>query len=937
MKRLLLASTATVAVVAALGCQKAPRSPASTLSSPSAVAATAWCAVLDGDVLRAEPLDDCDAALTYHRVVVANRGNREAHILEVDERTPALLDTDEGTPGINGLPVGDGPRAAAALGTPGVVVIGSEREPSLALVDAAFRRLIPISADGGPATSVLALPSPPLVLRAVPSSNTLVWASAGGALHSGDFAVECDGEAVLSSACAPTATLSNRRVLALPGEVSGLAVAVDGTAWVSLEGTSRVLAVAVAGAALEQACQGTPCVITEISVAGPCADGLDNDGDGHTDHADPQCFASAGREDGTLWDGRIEACGDGADNDGDGLHDADDPGCLGPEDVNEDERDVGDCADGADNDLDGSADSDDADCIEGSGENSAQSRPTAIASARCADGLDNDGDGFTDATGDSDCYGATTDSEATPAIVLAGDLALTAEGDLLLVVDRTSPQLIVFDAETGDRIDVNGADRLRTGTGMFIPQRFPTRVVTDTLDVFTTTTDDGSTITVRDRVAHVFTTGGLAYTFDLDRLWSVTDSSSVVTFEQTDPLFRRRDASSAVAEVRGVNCSFPSTAFEELGVLNLQCGDAILPALAVIDDEEANEADVSWVGQPGLALVSLPERDTFTLADDGNSLEPTRAPDEYRIAADTWEITWEGVLPGTDREDGLLNGARLDTLGAEPCLTGVDVCTFGIDLTECPDLADLCDTGLDVCAAGLDVCAICPAACEGAADFCAAGVIAGDRVELEPPRYLPDADGRCVISDANLLSAAATERRWEFEVVGVDATGLELAPVPEDGGAVPYATAVPELACWGEPVPFTVRAGRSWVLVGADTFGHPSPLRSAGEACVPRDDAALRVGRPSSGSLFTTEYGMSFELVDGTAETVRDYRIEFDVISGFANRETRASQFILGPSTRDAVVTDTLRGRRVVTVDDAQDFAWVYSATSFTAIGNPIP
>ncbi|MEM9730793.1 MAG: hypothetical protein AAF997_19580 [Myxococcota bacterium] len=71
------------------------------------------------------------------------------------------------------------------------------------------------------------------------------------------------------------------------------------------------------------------------SLPGACSDGVDNDGDGLTDTADPGCDGSSG-------DIENPACSDGYDNDSDGLIDADDPECDGPSDDRE--RSPSDCS-----------------------------------------------------------------------------------------------------------------------------------------------------------------------------------------------------------------------------------------------------------------------------------------------------------------------------------------------------------------------------------------------------------------------------------------------------------------------------------------------------------------------------------------------------------------------------------------------------------------
>jgi hypothetical protein len=56
---------------------------------------------------------------------------------------------------------------------------------------------------------------------------------------------------------------------------------------------------------------------------GPCANGLDDDGDGATDCSDPGCVAAAG-----CLEQDVAACGDGVDNDLDGGTDCGDPSCC---------------------------------------------------------------------------------------------------------------------------------------------------------------------------------------------------------------------------------------------------------------------------------------------------------------------------------------------------------------------------------------------------------------------------------------------------------------------------------------------------------------------------------------------------------------------------------------------------------------------------------
>lgn len=98
---------------------------------------------------------------------------------------------------------------------------------------------------------------------------------------------------------------------------------------------------------------------TEVDI---CDDGLDNDGDGYIDCADPDCNGQTGPGGGLCeCPGGVAPCGeqtcdDGYDNDGDGFIDGLDLSCG-----NEGIGDLG-CFDGLDNDEDGYFDRDDGGC-----------------------------------------------------------------------------------------------------------------------------------------------------------------------------------------------------------------------------------------------------------------------------------------------------------------------------------------------------------------------------------------------------------------------------------------------------------------------------------------------------------------------------------------------------------------------------------------------
>ena len=127
-----------------------------------------------------------------------------------------------------------------------------------------------------------------------------------------------------------------------------------------------------------------------------CNNGRDDDEDGWTDLADPDCA-----DGGTEELGFAEAeCNDGQDNDEDVFIDSEDPDC--DDALDETEQDP--CADGIDNDEDGWTDLADPDC-------DTYGEELDFGDTACNDGIDNDEDGYTDAE-DPECGGALDDDEA---------------------------------------------------------------------------------------------------------------------------------------------------------------------------------------------------------------------------------------------------------------------------------------------------------------------------------------------------------------------------------------------------------------------------------------------------------------------------------------------------------------------------------------------
>ena len=148
--------------------------------------------------------------------------------------------------------------------------------------------------------------------------------------------------------------------------------------------------------------------ITISETAPECSDGIDNDGDGDIDLADPGCFGGGGGGN----ESPNPECSDGVDNDGDGNTDY-------PADLS--------C-----NALTGDDES---------------------AVTECSDGIDNDGDGDIDYPADGGCDDANDDSEASAPPALSFDVTpgLVRSGDSVSITwSATDVQSCTVTGTNGD-------------------------------------------------------------------------------------------------------------------------------------------------------------------------------------------------------------------------------------------------------------------------------------------------------------------------------------------------------------------------------------------------------------------------------------------------------------------------------------------------------
>ncbi len=169
-----------------------------------------------------------------------------------------------------------------------------------------------------------------------------------------------------------------------------------------------------------------------------CNDGIDNDGDGLIDDADPGCELNGDLE---APDPDFPECSDRIDNDGDGDTDFPaDQGCDTPEDNKEYNDPVPQCKDGIDNDGDGNIDyPSDPGCFVSLDNDESDDCPSGLQCPKCANGVDDDDDGVTDYPDDPGCDRASDNDEfnADPSICGANVtlLPLPSDGIALATVE----------------------------------------------------------------------------------------------------------------------------------------------------------------------------------------------------------------------------------------------------------------------------------------------------------------------------------------------------------------------------------------------------------------------------------------------------------------------------------------------------------------------
>lgn len=933
----------------AAACTDPPPVPPVTLGSPVDVAAVRVCVVPADDdpaVLTFLPAEACEAddeTQLRTRVAVANTRDRVVHVVETDRR-PGIVNFLASVPGVTGLHVDGTPVSVAALrSAPSILLVGLADAPGLAAVDTALGRPVRFR-QNGQTRRTLELGAAPTQLRTLDDGRTVIWLERNTSslvFASVTYGCGVRGE-VHATDCTSELALAITGRLRLDAPPLAWTADEDGMVWVTREDREDLLLVGAFGPALA-ACGGAPCVADRVAAGRECANGLDDDRDGFIDADDPQCFEPAGREDGrdTFFD-RVFQCTDGLDNDADGFIDADDRGCAVS--FMDDERDDAAgrpaCENGLDDDLDGFIDTADPGCAATGGRSESEdfapmAELTTLVLPICSNGLDDDNDGVIDYPLDTGCYGPSTGSETTPVGRRLVSIDITPEQDLILVADATTPQALIIDRLTRTRIAVNEGRNVVIGEGVQLPTGQPATLVAGTLRSIDLPLRDGRRLQSRDRVAFLPMSIGFTVPVELDRTWVEVAADGTETILETQPRWRRRDLDASAGRVRAVSCRLPRDAAEQLNDVRVDCEDNRLPRPVPQDPSIVESDDAPYTVQPGDGYATFPREPAYIRSEDERSIERIDLPFDWDLAGDRWRVTWEGVLPGTLGDDGVFldDTGLLASLGTAPCTYGLDPCQVGLDLSECPDVAALCQRGDNLCLADQDFCTLCRSACRQGADFCASGVLPGDRVlidRIDSRGSLPDVCSP-YLRQPDAVSGEVEVRALEYLVTDVRPGRLQLAQVPADRlPASSVSPPVPPRACFPEPFTYRVRAGASFVFEGATTWGHPSPNLSVGDACVPRRDAFRRGGRPRLDAPFVSLFGLGFEIRSGTAPPLRDFALEFDLRAGFADRAVGGIELLRnGITSRTATFFRSRFGDRLVIADPSLDTLWVYQGPTF--------
>jgi DNA-binding beta-propeller fold protein YncE len=761
---------------------------------------------------------------------------------------PRLVDLDPSVPGVTHIKVGRSPvDVAAGQGTTAYAV--NQADASVSVINLTVLKALdtPIIFDEAPKEVVVTPPPADAdgtgTLAVALSNPSRLW------LHDeldcafpetdADGFVTDRANALADAGCDSVPTQADGQTIDLAGSVSDMVVGPQGERiYVVYSDANFASVIALDETALadfEDGCIDggqAPCEAARIGLTFDCSNGVDDDGDGLVDRVDPQCFGPRGAEspDGIGRD-PLGACSNGMDDDEDGLVDREDPDCLV------------------------------------SGADSEETPIVEDVTLACMDERDNDGDGAIDYPADPACYGdvGRTEKEA-PALGFAS-ASIDQYGNFLYVADRTNGQVLVVDATRLDLIDAfdaGGRDRSpfsnRVGIGVpASPMAVEARV--DERVIWCETDDCVHGITRYTYGAWVVTDGGYAYNLNAMTTYCEFNTDDGLNIEEEclavpefpisydadactgdgaedlegclgervndldapsiafNPNFELNDAAPRESRVRGLGtCETPRELVSSIRAAS--DGPADVSCTSPLRPQPVAPQDADGFAGTSFERADLLTESTATLTNEASDviLQLLTSIDDQAVIAETWSVTYEGVIPDTNRDDGVVS--------EEPgTLTAASL------------------------------------------DMCDAGVQEGDYLTIVSE---PTGSNGC---DAFVSDDAGTLRTWAIDEVRPDR--LVLSVIDEEGDEDNFADELPSRSCFNTGVRFEVRGSDEWIVVGGRT-GFLSQRRSLLGTCQPRygADQPRFSSRVETGALFEGPY-LSFVLragVDADGEEIAPQR-----------------------------------------------------------------
>jgi hypothetical protein len=359
--------------------------------------------------------------------------------------------------------------------------------------------------------------------------------------------------------------------------------------------------------------------------------------------------------------------------------------------------------------------------------------------------------------------------------------------------------------------------------------------------------------------------------------------SSALVNVAYNPEFALKDSLARNAQVAvGGSCDTPAAlldaAREQNADPSTECAAPFRPQPVALDTPELD-------GSSTITRATLRRDPTLALAAAGDIDPDFRDPDlpldavqpiafgptdDYTILSETWTVAWEGVIPGTNRDDAVISEDE-------------------------PGVLEM-----------------------GGADMCSLGVVAGDRLTIRSQPDLEDGPESCAAFD----EAERGFRTWRVAEVRPRELKLEVIDTGMEEGE--FADELPRRECFTRAIDYEVRPHGEWLAYGSNT-GYLSPRESFEGRCIDTENASdpRYTSRVRTGEIFRGPY-LSFELRPGDVEPVRsdtqELRYRFRV-----ERNFDADRFSSNTIFPRAIVYDPLLpGGRIIMVPDASgDFVFL--------------